>query len=104
MKTFIEIINLAKEKGWCMKPFCTTCGCCEFRGELRKLSEEYESGLVDALCATSLSALQNSLNWKDAVRVSLGDISDGKGLDKVLKSWLPNLKENIGGSGSILFR
>ena len=103
MTTFIEIINLAEKSRWCVQPFCTTCGSHEFRDELRKLSEEYESGLIDALCSASVSALRTSLNWDDAVRVALGEINDAKDMDKVLKSWIPNLQSNIELADLVLF-
>ena len=103
MKTFVEIVNIAEKNRWCVQPFCTTCGSHEFRDELRKLSEDHEKGLVDALSAASVSALSTSLNWGDAVRLALGEINDAKDMDKVLKSWLPNLQSNIELADLVMF-
>jgi hypothetical protein len=103
MKTFIEIIKAAEENDWCVNPFCTTCGSREFKDELRKLSEEHESGFIDALCAADLSDLQSSSNWRDALRITLGQIDDVKDMDKVLKAWLPNLQSNIPLADFVLF-
>jgi len=35
-----NLINLASEKNWCTRLYCTTCGALDFRSELRKLSNE----------------------------------------------------------------
>ena len=95
MRTFTEIINLAEQNQWCVRPNCTTCGSHEFREELKKLTGENGAGIADALCATSVGALQNLTNWDDAVHVALGEIDESRDMDRVLKSWLPTLQSNI---------
>ena len=103
MRTFTEIINLAEQNQWCVRPNCTTCGSHKFREELKKLSEEYEAGIADALCATSVGTLQNLTNWDDAVHVALGEIDEARDMDKVLKSWLQTLQLNIELADLVLF-
>ena len=40
MSKLSNLINLASEKNWCTRLYCTTCGALDFRSELRKLSNE----------------------------------------------------------------
>ena len=103
MRTFTEIINLAEQNQWCVRPNCTTCGSHEFREELKKLTGEHGAGIADALCATSVGALQNLTNWDDAVHVALGEIDEARDMDRVLKSWLPTLQSNIELADLVLF-
>lgn len=40
MSKLSNLINLALEKNWCTRLYCTTCGALDFRRELRKQSNE----------------------------------------------------------------
>ena len=55
MNPFLEIVRTAREHSWCTKPGCTTCGACEYREALAKLSGPLGGGLVNAGLSAALA-------------------------------------------------
>ena len=107
MKTFTEFINYAHRKGIYMGPNFLGIDRCVFEDKLINFFGIDKQGLTDLLCNINIRSLQNSSNWQGAILMSLEVLrdNDGKGINtnKVLKSWLPNLKENIELADLVLF-
>jgi hypothetical protein len=103
MNQYLEIVDKASKNNWCVEPFCTTCGAQEYRKAIRGLSESKGNGFIDALSILELDKLKEYPNWENAIRIALGEINDASDMDKVLRSWLPNLATNIELADIVLF-
>ena len=78
---------------------------CKFEAEFIKFFGIQKQELVHFIANINISSLQDSSNWKDAILMSLEVISmnGGDGIDRVLKSWIPSLEENIELADMVLY-
>jgi hypothetical protein len=103
MNQFLDILNIASTKNWCVEPFCTTCGAQEYRKALRGLAQPNVFGLVEALSTLELNDLWKYPDWRNAIHIALSEIHIASDMDKVLRSWLPNISKNILLADIVLF-
>lgn len=103
MNPFLDILTIAVQNHWCVKPFCTTCGANEFRNSLQVLAHSSHNSLVEALSMLDINELRIFPDWDDALRIALGEIKNALDMDKVLKGWLPHLDANVVLADIVLF-
>lgn len=96
---FLEVLEEAREKGWCMSHFCTTCGAMEFRSALWKLGDE----IADDLASLDLDVLEDLPTWDETIRFALDEIKRPKLMDQVLMAWQPQLDRHIRVADVVLF-
>jgi len=99
MNRFLSLLQLAGRNRWCTKPYCTTCGASDFRAALRELDTE----LTDELASLDLSALEDTVDWDDALRLALDQLQNPEKKDQVLTAWLPQLDRHIRLADIVLF-
>jgi hypothetical protein len=88
---FVAIVSEAGEKGWCVRPYCTTCGAHAYRKALRRLAGPLGGPLCDALCQLSPSDLIKLPGWDDALEVAIRDLPIAAQVTSVLSAWLLNV-------------
>ena len=105
MKTFVDFIKYANKQPFYMGPTPIGLAKCKFEAEFIKFFGIQEQELVHFIANINISSLQGSSNWKDAILMSLEVISmnGGDGIDRVLKSWIPSLEENIELADMVLY-
>ncbi len=69
---YIQLIKKAKSEKWCTKIFCTTCGCMDFRKEIKKLDPE---ALIKAMYEANPTEVYKLYNWLDYSMVIYHDIN-----------------------------
>src|SRR5262245_43124018 len=84
---FISIVAQASEHKWCLTPFCTTCGCREYRTTLAQLAGPLGEPLCNALRTVSPDDLMRFPDWDQAIEIAILDLSVVQ-VESVLKSWL----------------
>jgi hypothetical protein len=97
MNAFTELLAQANDRGWCVQPYCTTCGSREYRTALK------EFNVTEALCQVDIENLASFRNWDDALRIALGEISGPTEMDSVLGAWLPQIHRNAELADIVLF-
>jgi hypothetical protein len=87
--SFHQILVDAALKNWCVKPFCTTCGCLDFRSAVSgipNLQRDFESLDFDALIPLR--------GWDDGLRVVCYDHRLSLDWGRILSRWLTYAKTN----------
>ncbi|NCB42805.1 MAG: hypothetical protein EOM59_09315 [Clostridia bacterium] len=64
---FINLINTVNEKKWCVKLFCTTCGCGFYRDELKRIG--YEE-LLKEMSELKLADVQHLNQFEDCINLA----------------------------------
>jgi hypothetical protein len=103
MNAYIELLQQAHEKQWCIQEFCTTCGSMEFRNTATALAHQEGNQLVASLASLKLSELYRFSKWHNALYLSLYCIDKAEDMDTVLTSWLPQLDAHIRIADLVLF-
>ena len=99
MNRFLSLLQLASRNRWCTRPYCTTCGASDFRAALRELDTE----LSDELASLDLTALEETADWDDPLRLALDQLPNPEMKDRVMKAWLPQLDRHIRLADIVLF-
>jgi hypothetical protein len=99
MNRFLNLLHLARQNGWCTKPYCTTCAATDFRTALRQFGAE----LANDLAVLDLSALEKMSGWEDALRLALDELQSPDLKDRVLTMWLPQIDRHIRLADLVLF-
>jgi len=99
MSGFLNLLSLASQNRWCMKPYCTTCGASEFRTAIRQLGEK----LADDLATMDLDFLEQAPEWEDGIRFALDALLRPDMKDKVFSAWLPNIDGHVRLADLVLF-
>jgi hypothetical protein len=90
-KPFLEILHQVDKNGWCVKPWCTTCGAQHFRNALTEIGIGMLDGsLIDPLANMNIDDLVALPNWDNALLVTWMDLrfSGSDQWKYLLKSWL----------------
>lgn len=103
MNAYINLLQQAHEKQWCIQEFCTTCGSMEFRNAATALGCQEGNQLVASLASLGLSELYRFPKWHNALYLSLYCIDKAEDMDTVLTSWLPLLDSHIRIADLVLF-
>lgn len=103
MNAYIELLQQAHDKKWCIQEFCTTCGSMEFRNAATALAHQEGNQLVASLASLDLSELYRFPEWHNALYLSLYCIDKAEDMDTVLKRWLPQLDTHIRIADLVLF-
>ena len=103
MNAFLEILERASQARWCITPYCTTCGCRDYRTTLRQLGSNGGPDLAESLSTLSLVELCTHREWDNALRIALGEITDAAQMDKVLCAWLPAINQHVAVADIVLF-
>jgi hypothetical protein len=99
MNRFLSLLRLARQNGWCTRPYCTTCAATDFRTALRQFGAE----LADDLAALDLMALEETSGWEDALRLALDELKSPDLKDRVLTMWLSQIDRHIRLADLVLF-
>lgn len=99
MNRFLSLLHLARQNGWCTRPYCTTCAATDFRTALRQFGAE----LADDLADLDLSALEEASGWENALRLALDELKSPDLKDRVLTMWLPQIDRHIRLADLVLF-
>jgi hypothetical protein len=93
---FIKAVKEACNKGYCIKMFCTTCGCREFRQMLQDIDKNSLTNekLANALSQIEPQELTKLKNWGDALRIALADIFNLH-IAEIMVNWLDIMDESI---------
>lgn len=108
-KKFIELIAKSKNRGWCMKHYCTTCGAGHFRESLKKianLEEDLSSTPISKLLGHSDSVhLIRTIvpRWSAALQIVVSETSLSLNWDTILASWFPQASQNATFLDHIIF-
>ena len=103
MNAYIDLLQQAHEKQWCIQEFCTTCGSMEFRNAATALKNQEGNQLVASLASLDFLELYRYPDWDIALYLSLYCIYELEDMDTVLKSWLPQLDTHIRIADLVLF-
>lgn len=103
MNAYIDLLQQAHDKKWCIQEFCTTCGSMDFRNAAKKLAQQEDNQLASALAALDLSELYTFKNWGTSLNLALDVIGKAEEMDRVLTAWLPQLDQHIRIADHILF-
>src|SRR5712691_7481520 len=95
---FIQAIRQAIANGWCVEPFCTTCGNMEYRKALDEIQE-----LTNDLAGLDTRDLVGVRNWSKCL--CIGFLTQGFRINwnTVLRSWLPKIQGNVRFADHVLF-
>ena len=104
MNPLLEVVQTARERNWCTKPRCTTCGAREYRQALAELSGPLGGGLVNALADLEPCDLVGIPDWQDPLLVAVMALPFRGQVHEVLGAWLPHLAENIAFADFVLYR
>ena len=100
---FVRLVLESKRKRWCVKPYCTTCGCREFRNRLEELTSDGGEVLTDALSNLTPQQIISLPNWEDCVSLGLAYLSLPGQHERLLQAWIRNLDGNTRFADEILF-
>jgi hypothetical protein len=89
---FMNVLETAHKKNWCVRTFCTTCGSSDFRGALKDLVGNDGRQLVESLASLELRDLLKYPFWRATIRLALGEIHSPKQMDEVLLAWLQQIE------------
>ena len=103
MNRYLSILNRAEKLGWCVKPYCTTCGAQQFRDALNSFGGDNNHQLAQALATLDLDDLMQHRSWHNGLRLALDEIRDPLVMDSILTSWLPHLRHHIPVADLVLF-
>ena len=92
---FIELIKKAIANKWCIEPECTTCGSMEFRQQLKVMAGQDGEKLTEILAAMNIEELTSCHGWDRCIRQAYQFIRKPEQGDKILRCWLPELKNNL---------
>lgn len=101
---FLQILRKAKENGWCVDLYCTTCGAMNFRSALREVGGEFGGPLADALSDVDLDELTSMPNWEDAIQIAVRDLPLSGQATALLESWLERAHQNLRFFDVVLYR
>ena len=79
MSRFLSLVVDARQRDWCMRPLCTTCGATEFKDALRYLGVE----LAGDLATLELEALESVAEWQNPMRLALDELASPDLKDRV---------------------
>lgn len=104
MNPFLEIVRTARERNWCTKPGCTTCGAREYRDALAELSGPLGGGLVKALANLEPGDLAGMSGWQGPLLIAVGDLPFSTQINDVVEAWLPHLAADVAFADLVLYR
>jgi hypothetical protein len=84
------LIKEAQEKRWCVQPYCTTCGCRDFRHALLKITD-----LTKELTEIDIDKMVLIPIWCDAVRVAAIDNWLILDWNLIFKKWYEHAEKNV---------
>lgn len=103
-KIFIELIETAIKNRWCTSPYCTTCGCYEFRKALMDISERDFCGtLIDDLCSLDVVELTSYPIWLNCLRLYTHTIQFPGQYPIFLRAWLPQMERSVRFADGVLY-
>ena len=68
---FVNAVQTAAARRWCMRPGCTTCGATEYRAALARVAGPLGGLLCDALCDLDPADLMVIPEWDGALQIAM---------------------------------
>ncbi len=98
---FVDLVKKAALHKWCVRPYCTTCGCREFRNALQNNGREW----VSTLSAIDPADLYGLPDWGDALTLAFIDLPLGQAqIGSILSVWFTKIDAHIRFADTALFR
>ncbi|MBN2466448.1 hypothetical protein JXD38_12580 [candidate division WOR-3 bacterium] len=93
----LQLVREAEAKGWCTRPFCTTCGNGELRSRLAAIPD-----LTEHLIRLNLDEIVSGPSGVDSLTIMM--LTQSVDWDQVLEAWMPRASENTRLLDLVLFR
>jgi hypothetical protein len=97
---FVDIVAEAAAEGWCLRPFCSTCGAKDFRLSLHRLRDV---GFRNTLAALSPEQLTTIVGWRGALEIALLELPI-RDVELLLETWVPLAGQAADFDDVVLFR